>query len=69
MIMALFKRNLDCSIQPPLDDRIDIEVYKSARKEAVKKAKESTEHLNDLLVENGFTLKIYIAAGGKRKQK
>lgn len=48
---------------------IEIETHKDAKQEAVLKAKKASEELNTLLVENGFTLKIYVATGGKYKGK
>lgn len=51
-------------IQPPQHSRVEVEVAKNASAEAAQKAKEINKHVKDLLVGNGFTLKIYIAAGG-----
>lgn len=51
-------------IPPAATSRVEVEVHKSASIQAAQKAKETNQHLNDLLVENGFTLKIYLAAGG-----
>lgn len=48
---------------------VEIEASKDARREAVIQAKEASKQLNTLLVENGFTLKIYLATGGKHKGK
>ena len=41
---------------------------KSIQKQAILEAKKQTEKLNDLLTENGFTLRIYLATGGKYKK-
>jgi hypothetical protein len=41
---------------------IEIVAHKEAKQEMVDRAKIANEHLNGLLVENGFTLKIYLAA-------
>lgn len=43
---------------------IEIEAHKDAQKEAVTIARNASKQLNTLLVNNGFTLKIYLAAGG-----
>lgn len=51
-------------VHPAPTSRVEIELHKSASIDAAKKADETNEHLKDLLVENGFTLKIYLAAGG-----
>ena len=47
------------------DDRVEVVVHKNAAEDAIRKANEANEKLNELLVTNGFTLKIYLAAGGK----
>lgn len=52
----------DVQFKPPATSRVEIEVSKDANIEAAEKAKEVNAHVNDLLVENGFTLKIYLAA-------
>lgn len=55
----------DVQLQPPATSRVEIELSKDANKEAAEKAKQVNAHVNDLLVQNGFTLKIYLAAGGR----
>lgn len=62
------KRTEDLAIQPPISSRVEVEIDKNASREAAEKAKKANEHLNTLLVENGFTLKIYLAAGGQPKK-
>lgn len=64
--MRLFRRKPkeNFVIQPPASSRVEVELHKSASADAAEKAKEANKHLNDLLVANGFTLKIYLAAGG-----
>jgi len=65
--MSLFNRKKKVPpmvVQPPATSRVEIELHKSASIDAAKKADQTNEHLKDLLVENGFTLKIYLAAGG-----
>jgi len=57
------------TIQPPASSRVEVELAKGANKEAVQKANEANQHLNELLVKNGFTLKIYLAAGGHLPNK
>lgn len=56
-------------VQPPPESRVEVELHKTASKEAAEKAKSVNQHLNDLLVENGFTLKIALAAGAQIRQK
>jgi hypothetical protein len=62
-----FKKKMkeDLNVQPPVSSRVEVELAKGATKEAAEKAKDANQHLNDLLIENGFTLKIYLAAGHK----
>lgn len=68
--MGLFsrRRKEDMILQPPEGSRVEVELHKSASIEAAEKAKEANRHLNDLLIANGFTLKIYLAAGGRLQQ-
>lgn len=47
---------------------LEIVAHDDARKEVVEKAKQVNNHLKELLVENGFTIKIYLAAGGRPPQ-
>lgn len=56
-------------IAPPATSRVEVEVHKGASEEAAKKADAVNQHVKELLVENGFTLKIYLAAGGQLHQK
>jgi hypothetical protein len=64
--MSWFKRKNteDMSFTPRQDSRVEIELHKSASKEAKAKADKVNAHVQDLLVANGFTVKIYLAAGG-----
>lgn len=52
-------------VSPPQASRVEVELHKNANKEAVAMAKEVNTHLSNLLVENGFTIKIALAAGRK----
>lgn len=64
--MRLFNRKQNIhhiAVDPPAMSRVEIEVHKGASEEAAKKAKQINEHVKELLVENGFTIKIAIAAG------
>lgn len=56
-------------VTPPATSRVEVELHKGASEEAAKKADEVNQHVKDLLIDNGFTLKIYLAAGGKTKKK
>lgn len=69
--MRLFNRNPrpDVKIPSPVASRVEIEVAKDANKEVKEAAKQVNETVKELLVDNGFTLKIYLAAGGSIKGK
>lgn len=64
--MSFFRKpKPSIEISPPQASRVLVELHKSANQEATDKAKEVNKHLNDLLEENGFTIKIALAAGRK----
>lgn len=65
--MGIFRKKKDTPIASSAEERQIIEIVadKQAQHEVVQQAKEASERLNTLLVQNGFTLKIYLAAGGK----
>jgi len=66
--MSWFKRKdreIPIVVQPPVVNRVEIELHKGASEQAAKKADAVNQHVKDLLVENGFTLKIAIAAGAQ----
>lgn len=48
---------------------IEIVAHKDAAKEVVEQANAVNRQLKELLVENGFTVKIVLAMGGKRQIK
>ena len=62
MFWSKRKNEAPIIIQPPVESRVEVEIAKDASKEAAEKAKNANEHLKELLVNNGFTLKIYLAA-------
>lgn len=51
------------------DNSIEIIAEKNAHKEVVRQAKEAQKKLDDLLEENHFTLRIYLATGGEIRKK
>ena len=59
----------DIMVQPTINSRVEVEVAKNASAEAAEKAKQVNAHVKELLVENGFTLKIYLAAHNSAKPK
>lgn len=70
--MSWFRRKKDPTpvvIAPPPTSRVEVELHKNASEEAAQKAQDINKHLNDLLMANGFTLKIALAAGAQIKQK
>lgn len=69
--MSLFNRKPKPNIvlSPPQASRVQIDLHKTANKQAVEKAKDVNKHLNDLLEENGFTIKIALAAGRKNHKR
>ena len=48
---------------------IEIVAHKKASKDVVRQAEEINKKLKNLLVENHFTLKIFLATGGKKEHK
>lgn len=56
-------------VKPPATSRVEVELHKGASEQAAQKAQITNQHLTELLVENGFTLKIYLAAGGRLHKK
>ena len=70
--MNWFKRNPKeppIVVKPAATSRVEVELHKNASEKAAQKAIEVNQHLKELYVENGFTLKIYLAAGGQLHQK
>jgi hypothetical protein len=61
--MGLFRKKPQpvVSLHPVV---VSIEPHETARKEAFEEAKKVNQHLNNLLVQNGFTLKLWVATGG-----
>lgn len=59
--MSIFRHKI---VIEPKDQQVAI--HKDANKKAVAKAIESSKHLNRVLVTNGFTVRIAVAAGTKR---
>jgi hypothetical protein len=57
-------RALPMVVRPPAASRVEVELHRGASEDAAAKAAKTNRHLTDLLEENGFTLKIYLAAGG-----
>lgn len=69
--MSWFNRNNTAKSETEKlhDHRVEVVVHQNAAKEVVTEANIVNRKLNKLLVENGFTLKIYLAAGGHQPKK
>lgn len=59
----------DIVVQPSASSRVEIEVAKNANKAAKEKADAVNSHVKDLLVENGITVKIVLAAHNPSARK
>ena len=67
--MSFFNRKKPVKVEAQHDSRVEVVVHKEATKEVVAQAKKANETLAKLLEQNGFTIKIFLAAGGKTKDK
>lgn len=69
--MAWFNRNKSPhgETEAAHNTRVEVVVQQNANKEVANEAKAVNEKLNKLLLDNGFTLKIYLAAGGKAQAR
>lgn len=67
--MSWFKKRSESETERQHDNRVEVIVSKEANKEVVEKAKKANEQLNELLNQNHFTIKIFIAAGGRNNKK
>lgn len=56
------KNQPDIQVTPTPESRVEIEVAKDANKEIKEKAKKVNADVKELLVQNGFTLTIALAA-------
>lgn len=45
---------------------IEVENHKDATKETIAKTQQVVDNFNEVIRKNGFTIKIHVAAGGKR---
>lgn len=52
-------------IDIPNEHIVEIVAHKDATSRTVEQAKEANKQLKQLLDENGFTIKIFLSAGGK----
>lgn len=66
--MFWFKKKKAKTSAEDLSDIVELKAAKEAQNEAFDEAEKEVQKLNRLLVENGFTPRIYIATGGKMKK-
>jgi hypothetical protein len=70
MIMAWFGNNKKEAIRKAAENNsIKIVTQKNATKEVVDQAKLANQQLKELLERNGFTIQIFLAAGGTTKTR
>lgn len=63
------KSQPDIQVSLPPTSRVEIEVAKDANKEVKEQAKQINAGVKELLVQNGFTLTIALAASSPAKHK
>jgi hypothetical protein len=69
--MLFRKKKSDTPVSPiPQEVRTKVEVvaHQEATKQQIDEVKQINQMLNKQFVENGFTIKIFIAAGGRDKK-
>lgn len=69
MVFWFRKRKSDIELQHKLESVVSVELehHKKVTDDKIRETKEVTEKFNKIIKENGFTLKIHVAAGGKHK--
>lgn len=70
--MRLFRKNkmnpeLYEALPPEHKASIEIVAHKNAQEDEINKVKIANKHLQEVFEKNHFTLKIYLAAGGKTR--
>lgn len=66
--MAWFKKKKE-ALKIAETNRIEVVAQKNANKEVADQAKQATRQLKELLDRNGFTVQIFLAAGGTTKTR
>lgn len=69
MIMFCFKNKKKLIQESAEDNRVEIVTQKNATRKVVEQAKIANQQLKELLEHNGFTIRIFLAAGGSTKRK
>lgn len=69
MLWSRKKKQSQVDLQHELEAVVSVELEKheKATDDKIKETKEVTDKFNKILKENGFTLKIHVAAGGRHK--
>ena len=73
--MSLFRKRSANTSQQQIGEaqetraKIEVVAHKEATKKQVAEVKEVNRMLNKQFAENGFTIKIYLAAGGRTPKK
>ena len=65
--MGILRRNRNSDTRYQAGAELDVQ--KDIFIKSVENAKEANNELKNVLVENGFTFKIFLATGGKTKSK
>ena len=63
--MGLFHKDKQPRQGVSVETPVEVVAHKNATKKTIEKAREANKKLNEILDENGFTLNIFIATGGK----
>lgn len=69
--MKWLRRTNDSDVQlkpTAAEPPIEIVAHQNARQEVVEQTKKANEHLKELLVQNGFTIKIYLATNNPKQK-
>lgn len=67
--MFCFKNKKKLIQESAEDNRVEIVTQKNATRKVVEQAKIANQQLKELLEHNGFTIRIFLAAGGSTKRK
>lgn len=67
--MVLFRKNCEVVATPPIEENAEVKIQETANKKAEEKVMQSTNHLYNLLEENGFHLLMLEAVRGEAKNK
>lgn len=63
------RRRLDERDEIEVDSKVEVVAHKAATKAQVQAVRDANATLNKVLAKNGFTIKIYLAAGGNPRRE